>query len=104
MIPIKKHSDWDSLIQRVTSEHVLKAIVEIKEGKHDVSPHREARKWHVKFDGRLYPSKAVLAHAVKLATGEDFPTNAKTGGRPTLDALRKILQDDRRFELVEHGG
>lgn len=92
---------WRDLLKKVKTDHIIEAMNEIKNGKLKVPPHRRAKRWCIKYEGRLYPTKYVLARAVQIATGEPFPTDARTGGKPTLGALREVVRGDTRFELID---
>jgi hypothetical protein len=90
---------WQALLDQVKIEHIAQAIEDNKTGKWKVPKGRRARSWCIEFEGVAYPTKYVLARAVELATGQIFPPDVCKGGRPTIKALERILNNDPRFKL-----
>lgn len=92
---------WRNLVAKVRVRHIVAAVEEIRSGR-PIPRRRWARKWLLAYSGNrgVYPTKYILARAVKLACGKTFPPKAKNGGQPTLAALRKIIRGDARFKIV----
>lgn len=63
------------LIQR---QHVIQAVSDIRAG--GVPKRREATKFNLVHDGRLYPPKLTLSIAAKYATGEELLADEFSGG------------------------
>jgi hypothetical protein len=91
---------WKSLLSRVKVKHIKAAIDEIRDGARMIPRRRRAKKWFIATAGSVYPTKYILARAVAIATGIHFPTNARSGGQQTVDSLKKIIRDDRRFRII----
>jgi hypothetical protein len=64
--------------QSITREHVLQAITDIRTG--GVPKKREATKFNLVYESRLYPPKFTLSLACKYATGEELPASVFSGG------------------------
>jgi hypothetical protein len=91
---------WQALLKKVKVQHIIAAIDEIRVNCIPVPRQRQARKWFIQTAGFHYPTKYILARAVEIATHRHFPPDARSGGRPTIDALKKILRRDSRFKIV----
>jgi hypothetical protein len=93
---------WRNLVAKVRVTHIVAAVEEIRSGQRPVPRRRRARRWLLAYSGGrgVYPTKYILARAVKLASGKTFPPEAKSGGQQTLAALRKIIGGDARFKIV----
>jgi hypothetical protein len=90
---------WKKLLRKVRAEHISAVLDEFDDVTRTVPPQPRARLWFVKRNTFPNPSKYVLARAVKIATGHDFPPEARSGGRPTVDVLRKILGKGSRVKV-----
>jgi len=78
----------------IRREHVLKAIKEID--KYGIPPGRNARKYFVEYNGKLYPPKLVISKANKYANGDELPPSMFTGGDETNNYLKRL-----GFKIVE---
>jgi hypothetical protein len=92
---------WKNLLGRVKVRHIRAAINEIRNGERIIPRRRRAKKWFLVVSGRSYPTKYILARAVKIATRKHFPTDARSGGKQTLNALNKILKKDPKIKIVQ---
>lgn len=88
-------------IAKVTVDHILKVVEEIRTGKPPVPPRRHARKWHLRVSGKQYPTKYVLGRAIEIATPREGKVLAAhfSGGEFTVNILNRILKGDARFEI-----
>ena len=64
--------------QAIRHEHVIQAIADIRSG--GIPRKREATKFNLVHDGRLYPPKFILSLAAKYAIGEELPASHFSGG------------------------
>lgn len=75
-------------------EHILKSIQEIDSN--GIPPKREARKFGLSLDGKIYPPKYVISLAYKHVGGIELDSNTFEGGLETNDFLKKL-----GFEIIE---
>lgn len=80
--------------KNITADHILRAIKEIDLGR-KVPSDREAHKFHLKYNGKVYPPKFVISLANKYANGEELPPSKFSGGDETNPFLRA-----RGFEVA----
>jgi hypothetical protein len=92
---------WKSYLAKVEERHIGLVLEEIKTGRRPVPRGRRARKWLISCGKTDGPTKYVLARAVELATGRVFPPSARSGGNPTVSALKKILKNNRSFRIFK---
>lgn len=78
----------------IKKEDVLKALEWINQ--HGVPKSRESRKYHLKYESRLYPPKYVISIANKFATGKELEADKFYGGSESNTFLTKL-----GFEVVE---
>jgi hypothetical protein len=88
-------------IDEVKIEHIVAVIDEIRSGDVPVPRRRKAKKWHLLVGRRRYPTKYLLGRAIKIATPaeKEVLSTDFSGGKFTVNALRKILKGDRRFKI-----
>jgi hypothetical protein len=91
----------EARIAKVKVSHILAVIHEIRTGDVPVPPRREAKRWKLWMSRQPYPTKYVLGRAIELATPDedDVLPSHYSGGKFTLNALKKILGTDSRFKI-----
>jgi len=80
--------------KNIHSEHVLKAIEEIK--RTGIPEGRSSKKFLVEFNGIFYPPKYIISLANKYANGEELNPSGFSGGTESNDFLRVL-----GFKIVE---
>ena len=103
MRPLKNHTAMKlkARIAKVGVKDILEVIREIRTGEVPVPRRRQAKKWNLWMSRQPYPTKYVLGRAIEITTPDedDVLPSHYSGGKFTLNALRKILKGDRRFKI-----
>ena len=76
------------IIRAIKRHHVEEAIKYIDQ--HGVPKRRNSTKYSLRYDGRLYPPKYLVALAGYLATGQTLTTQDHSGGEQDSN---KVLSD-----------
>ncbi len=80
--------------KNIRKEHIIKAIEEID--RKGVPKSREARKFNLLYNWKLYPPKYVVSLADKYANGVELNSEVFGGGEQTNDFLQRL-----GFEISE---
>lgn len=62
--------------EKITHEHVVKAIEDIETKKVVIPPNRVSDNYDVEYNGKRYPPKFVISRANFYANGSEWPANA----------------------------
>jgi len=67
------------IISRINKSHIFKAIDQIKRQGY-VPKRRNSTRYSLRYDGRLYPPKYLIALAARFATGKVLTPDDHSGG------------------------
>jgi hypothetical protein len=78
----------------IASQHILLAINELKEN--GIPDFRKSRKYHLQFEGNLYPPKLLISIANKFANNHELDSGTFGGGAETNSFLELL-----GFEIIK---
>src|SRR5919108_6170637 len=83
----------------ITREHILKAIDEID--KTGYNKNRESTEYHLKYNSKIYPPKAIISRAYKFVNdgNEEWDSSRFSGG---LESNTFLIS--RGFEIINNLG
>ncbi|SDJ86160.1 HNH endonuclease [Sediminibacillus albus] len=86
--------------KNIEEKHILQAIFHIQ--KYGTPEEREATKFHMNYDGKLYSPKYVLSIANLYANDEELSPELFSGGEETNNYLKKLGFKIEKFGVSSH--